>query len=126
MGPYQIYPIFWIKIWQDLHGQFSHLQASMRFLKRAKKAASRISIVTSYQSWLAQYGIASSPYFNEQGFSVWKMWKSGRLYIFSLNLKISLITSGECPFRYLSTSIIGEFMHRWWNVDRCVPSNNKG
>ena len=40
-------------------------------------------------------------YFNERRFSVWKMWKFRRLYIFSLNMKISFIMSGECPFRYL-------------------------
>ena len=45
----------------------------MGFLKRAKEAVSRISVGTCYQSWLAQYGKASSKYLNEQGFSVWKM-----------------------------------------------------
>ena len=101
MGPNQIYPTFWINILQDLHGQSSHFQVLMRFLKRAKEAASQISIGTCCQSWLARYGIASSPYFSERGFSVWKMWKFRRLYVFSLNLKISFIMSGECPFRYL-------------------------
>ena len=33
--------------------------------------------------------------------SVRKMWKFRRFYIFSLNLKISFIISGECPFSYL-------------------------
>ena len=51
----------------------SHFQALMRFLKRAREAASQIPIVTCCQSWLARYGTASIPYFNEQGFSVWKM-----------------------------------------------------
>ena len=47
----------------------------MRFLKRVKEAASRISIGTCCQSWLARYGIARygiarygiamSPYFSE-------------------------------------------------------------
>ena len=101
MGPHQIYPTFSINILQDLHGQSSHFQVLMRFLKRAREAASRISIGTCCQSWLARYGIASSPYFSERGFSVWKMWKFRRLYVFSLNLKISFIMSGECPFKYL-------------------------
>ena len=33
--------------------------------------------------------------------SVRKMWKFRRFYIFSFNLKISFIISGECPFSYL-------------------------
>ena len=41
-------------------------------LKRAREAASRVSIVTSCQSWLARYGIASSPYFTERGFFICK------------------------------------------------------
>ena len=45
--------------------------------------------------------IALSPYFNERGFSVWKMLKFLRLYISSLNLKIWFIMSGERPFRCL-------------------------
>ena len=70
---------------QDLHRQSSYFQVLMRFLKRARReAASGISIGTCCQSWLAQYGIASSPYFSELGFSVWKMCKFQRLYIFSL------------------------------------------
>ena len=78
----------------------------MQFLKRASEAASRISIGTCCQSWLARYGITSSPYFNEQEFSVWKMQSVGDctyfpLYIFSIDLKISSIMSGECPFRHL-------------------------
>ena len=70
MGPNQIYPTFWINILQDLQWQSSHFQVLMQFLKRAGEAASRISIGTCCQSWLAQYGIASNPYFNERGFSV--------------------------------------------------------
>ena len=101
MGPNQIYPTFWINILQDLHRESSHFQVLMRFLKRVRESASRISIGTCFQSWLERYGIASSPYFSERGFSVWKMWKFRRLYVFSLNSKISLIMSGECPFRYL-------------------------
>ena len=69
---------------QDLHGQSSHFQVLMQFLKRAKEATSPFSMGNSCQSWLAQYGIASSPYFSEIGFSVWKMWKFRRWYIFSL------------------------------------------
>ena len=38
-----------------------------------REPASRISIGTCCQIWLAHYGIGSSPYFSEQGFSVWKM-----------------------------------------------------
>ena len=66
-GPYQIYLTFGINILQDLHGQSSHFQVLMRYLKRAR------SISTCHLSWLARYGIASSPYFNEQGFYFWKM-----------------------------------------------------
>ena len=40
----------------------------MRFLKRAREAASRISIGTCCQNWLAQHGIALNPYFNERRF----------------------------------------------------------
>ena len=97
----------------------------MWFLKRARQAASPVSIGTCCRSWLTRYWIASSPYLNERRFSVWKMWKFRRWYIFSLNLKISFIMSGECPFRYLQTSIIREFIHRWWNVIRCASSNKK-
>ena len=46
MGPHQIYLTFSINILQDLHGQSSHFQVLMRFLKRAREAASRISIGT--------------------------------------------------------------------------------
>ena len=99
MGSNQLYPIFWINILRDLHGQSSHFQVLMWFLKRARETASWISIGTCCQSGLARYGIASNPYFNERGFSAWKMWKFRRLYIFSLNLKISLIMSVECTFR---------------------------
>ena len=101
MGRNQIYPTFWIYIWQDLHGQSSHFHVLMRFLKRAREAASRISIGTCCQNWLAQHGIALNPYFNERRFSVWKMWKFRRLHIFSFNLKMSFIMSGECPYSYL-------------------------
>ena len=36
----------------------------MRFLKRAREAASRMLIGICCQSWLARYGIASTPYFS--------------------------------------------------------------
>ena len=94
-------PDILINILQDFNGQSSHFQVLIGFLKRAREAASRISIGTCCQSWLAQYGIVSSTHFNERRLSVWKMWKFQRLYIFSLNLKISLIMSDKCPFRYL-------------------------
>ena len=68
MGPNQVYATFRINILQDLHGQYSHFQVLMRFLKRARKAASRTSTGTCRQSWLARYGIASSSYFDEGGF----------------------------------------------------------
>ena len=109
MGPNQICPTFWINSLQDLHRQWSNFKVLMWFLKRAREAASWISIGTCCYSWLAQYGIASSLDFSEWGFSVCKMWEFWRLHIFSLNLKISFIMSGECPFRYLKTSIINEF-----------------
>ena len=64
-GPNQIYPTFRINNLQDLHGQSSHSQVLMRFLKRVREATSRISVGTCFQSWLARYGIASSPYFSE-------------------------------------------------------------
>ena len=106
-------PDILINILQGFNGQSSHFQVLIGFLKRAREAASRISIGTCCQSWVAQYGIVSSTYFNERRLSVWKMWKFQRLYIFSLNLKISFIMTGECPFRYLKTSIIREFIYRW-------------
>ena len=84
MSPNLIYPAFWINILQDLHGQSSYFQALMLFLKRAREAASRIPIGTCCQSWLARYGITSSPYFIERGFSVWKMRKFRRSRIFFL------------------------------------------
>ena len=99
-SPNQIYPTFWINILQDLHGKSSHFQVLMPFLKRAREAASPISVGTCCQSWLARYEIASGPYLKKR-FSVWKMWKFRRLHIFSFNLKISFIMSGECPSRYL-------------------------
>ena len=72
MGPTQKQLTF-LNTLQDLHGQSSHFQVLMRLLKRAREATSQILISTCCQSWLAQYEIASSPYLNEQGFSVWKM-----------------------------------------------------
>ena len=54
----QIYPTFWINILQDLHGQSSHFQVLMRFLKRARESALQISIGTCCQNWLVRYGIA--------------------------------------------------------------------
>ena len=85
MSPNQIYPIFWINILQDLHGQSSHFQVLIRFLKRASWG---ILVGTCCQSWLARCGTALSPHFNEGFFYVWKIWNIRRLYIFSLNLKI--------------------------------------
>ena len=67
--------------------QSSNFQVLMRFSKRAREPASRISIDTCCQSWLAWYEIASSLYFYERSFSLWKMWKFCRFYIFSLNWK---------------------------------------
>ena len=46
-----------LNILQDLHGQSSQFQVLMRFLKRAREAASWISIGTCCQSWLARYGM---------------------------------------------------------------------
>ena len=89
MGLNQIYPAFWINILQDLYGQAPHFHVLMQFLQSIREAVSRIIVGTCYESWLAQYGIASSLYFSERGFSVWKIWKFWRLYMFSLNLKIS-------------------------------------
>ena len=80
MGLNQIYLTFWINILQDLYGQSSHFQVLMRFLKKVREAHSRISVGTCCQSWLARHRIASSPYFSEWGFSVWKIWKFRRLY----------------------------------------------
>ena len=62
-------PDIW-NILQDLHGHSSHYQVFMRFLKRAREAASRISTSTCCQNWVAQFGIASSPYFNKREFPV--------------------------------------------------------
>ena len=92
MSPNEIYPTFWINILQDLH---DNLYISFNFLKGAREAASHISIDTWCQSWLSEYGIASSPHFNEREFSVWKMWKFWKLYIFSFSLKMSFIMSGN-------------------------------
>ena len=61
-------PDILINILQGFNGQSSHFQVLIGFLKRAREAASRISIGTCCQSWLAQYGIASSPHFSERGF----------------------------------------------------------
>ena len=83
----QIFPTVWVNILQDLHGQSSHFQVLMRFLKRAREAAKRISVDTCCQSWLVRYGIESSTYFSERGFSVWKMWKLWSLYTFFLTWK---------------------------------------
>ena len=64
MDPNQIYPTFWINILQDLQGQSSHFQVLMRCLKRARESASRVSMGTCCQSWLAlSHGVASSLYF---------------------------------------------------------------
>ena len=50
---------YFINILQYLHGQSSHFQVLRCFLKRAREAASRISIGTFSQSWLARCAIAS-------------------------------------------------------------------
>ena len=65
-----IFLTFWINILQDLQGQHLHFQVLMQFFKRAREAPSRISLGTCCQSWLARYGIASSPNFNK--FSIWR------------------------------------------------------
>ena len=44
-GPSQICLSFLINILQDLHGQPSHFQVLMQFLKRVREAASRILII---------------------------------------------------------------------------------
>ena len=123
MGPNQIYLTVWINILQDLHGQSSDFQVLMRFLKRDGEAISRISIGTCFQSWLARYGIAQSPYFSERGFSVWKKWKFRRLYVFPLNLKISFTMSIQVLINFghkrIYTSLVKCYLV-------CVSSNNKG
>ena len=80
MSPNQIYSTFWINTLQDLYGKSLYFRQLMQFLKWDREAASGKSINTCWQSWLARYGIASSPYFSERGFAVWKMWKFRRLY----------------------------------------------
>ena len=52
---------------KDLHGQSSHFEDLILFLKRAREATSWVSTDTCCQSWLARYGIASTPYFIERG-----------------------------------------------------------
>ena len=113
MGTYQTYPTFWINILQDLHGQSSNFQVLMRFLKGAREAASRISVGTWCQSWLARYGKASSPYFNEREFSVWKMWMFRGLYMFSLSFKISIQVLKNFDHKRIYTSLVICYMMRF-------------
>ena len=58
---------------ENLQGKSSHFQVLMQFITIAREHTSQISIDPCCQSWLAGYGIASSPYFKEQWFYVWKM-----------------------------------------------------
>ena len=51
-GPQLDRPDILNKYFTDLHGQSSHFQALMLFLKRTREGASRISIGTCCQSWI--------------------------------------------------------------------------
>ena len=84
------------------------------FLNIGSEVEVRISSGKVFQSWLALYAMLSKPNVFVLGFWDWNIWKFLRLFVFSLSLKMSLMISGDWPFRYLWTSTIRSSLHFWW------------
>ena len=90
----------------------------------SREQVSWMSVGSSYQNWLKRrYGIDCIPNFNEWVFSYWKYESLGDWKHFSLNVKMSFLTSSKYSLRYLQTLIIRVLICLWWNVIWWPSSN---